>query len=213
MLHAGINIMLSDCTIKINYDSVFVFPVRYAETGGVAYERWGRTDCPSGAEEVYSGFIGGAWYDDYGNGAEYICLPEDPVYVEQSTIAAQYQAWIYSTEYRTNDLGFSTPTQYYDAPCVVCHVPRSAKIMIPAHTACPTSWTTEYTGYLMSTAYGNINNKNYVCVDMNAKTMLGSEANTQGALLYFVTANCDNSFMPCLPYVQNTPLTCVVCTM
>ena len=184
-------------------------------TGGISttYERWGKTDCAGDAEVVYSGFMGGAWWDEYGNGGQYVCLPDDPEYVSKDTIGDQYQAWIYSTEFRTNDLAFATSTQYYDAPCVVCHVPRSTKIMIPAKVSCPNSWTLEYSGYMMSSAYGNKNNKDYACVDQNTETLLGSEDNKQGAFLYFVAANCDNSFMPCLPYIQNIPITCAVCTV
>ena len=39
----------------------------------------------------------------------------------------------------------------HNAPCAVCHVStRVAVLMIPAWRHCPSQWTLEYTGYLMS---------------------------------------------------------------
>ncbi len=185
------------------------FPATF--DGGAVYERWGRKVCPSGADKVYEGFMGGGWFTSNGDGAEYICLPEDPDYIDRSTV--QYQSYIYSTEYRTENLVFSNPTELYDAPCTVCRVPRSTKMVIPAKASCPSSWTMEYTGYYMSASHIHGNNKNYVCIDGNAETLFGSQENTEGALLYFVTANCETSFLPCLPYIRDVPITCVVCTI
>ncbi len=205
------------CGSRHNYNYIyiywFVFPASDAATSGVVYERWGRTDCPNGAEVVYSGFMGSGWFDSTGNGGEYLCLPEDPDYVDQSIIPYGFQSYIYSTEYRTEDLVFSNPTQLYDAPCAVCLAPRFTKIMIPAKASCPNSWTMEYTGYLMSSSFDNESSKNYVCVDGYAETLFGSQENTKGALLYFVTTICDTSFLPCLPYIKDVPFTCVVCTL
>ncbi len=155
--------------------------------------------------------MGGGWFTVSGNGAEYICLAEDPDYIYQSTVS-QFSL-IYSTEYRTQDKVFDNPTEEYDAPCAVCLAPRSAKMMIPGKASCPNSWTVEYSGYLMSASHTHGSNKNYVCIDGHAKTILGSQDNTEGALLYFVVANCDRSFLPCLPFIKNVPITCVVCTI
>ena len=182
-------------------------------SGGTTYERWGRNDCPGDAQLVYPGFIGGGWFDEYGNGNQYVCLPFDPEYVDMHEIKPGYKSWIYSTEYRTNDEVFGKQTHYFDAPCAVCHVPRSTKIMIPAKVSCPDSFTLEYSGYMMSAAYTNKNSKDYACVDQNADTMLSSNEDTKGALLYFVSANKDNSFLPCPPYVHGIPITCAVCTV
>ena len=39
----------------------------------------------------------------------------------------------------------------HNAPCAVCYVPtRATTIMVPAKTSCPSSWTREYYGYLMT---------------------------------------------------------------
>ncbi|KAJ7374505.1 hypothetical protein OS493_004843 [Desmophyllum pertusum] len=42
---------------------------------GVKYVRWGRTTCPSGAQVVYKGIMGGGYYGHQGGGVNYLCLP------------------------------------------------------------------------------------------------------------------------------------------
>ncbi len=182
-----------------------------ASNGGVVYERWGRTECPVSATLVYEGFIAGGWHATVGNGAEYLCLPNTPAYVTNEPAARL--SWLYSTEYETSDEAFPIVTSNYDAPCVVCHVARGSKLLMPASPNCPDYWILEYSGYLMSSADSNANNRNYVCVDGTPEVLLGSDANTDGAGLFFVAANCDNSFLPCLPYLKDVPLPCAVCTM
>ena len=50
------------------------------DAGGVVYTRWGRTSCPSntGAQLLYEGIAGGSYYNTYGGGANYVCLPKVP---------------------------------------------------------------------------------------------------------------------------------------
>ena len=52
----------------------------------------------------------------------------------------------------------------HNVPCAVCYTStKSTKLMIPAQTTCPKSWTTEYVGYLMTEYYDNKNE----CMYMN----------------------------------------------
>ena len=86
---------------------------------------------------------------------------------------------------------------------------RVAVTMIPAKTRCPSTWTLEYSGYLMSqhnSYYGIM----YECVDQNPDTVPGSASSTDGALFYHVEANCNG--MACPPYDPEKELTCAVCT-
>ena len=179
-------------------------------SAGVTYERWGRTTCGSYAETVYRGYMANGWYNHEGTGSTYLCLPENPSYVTDQR--SSQQSWIYTTEYETNNEMFSSPTHDYDAPCAVCYAPRSAIMMIPAETACPNSWNFEYSGFLMTNHRDHNHNYNFVCVDGHPERIAGSGTNQNGALLYFVTVDCDYSFMPCLPFKDNVPLSCVVCT-
>ena len=82
--------------------------------------------------------------------------------------------------------------------------------MIPAKIVCPTSWTVEYVGYLMTDYYDHKNNVVYECVDKDAESIDGSAGDIGGAFFYFVKTTCTG--LPCPPYVNNRVITCVVCT-
>ena len=69
--------------------------------------------------------------------------------------------------------------------------------MIPTKTSCPTSWTREYYGYLMS-EYRGRRGSTIECIDEDQESIPGSGATTDG--------------MPCPPYDATKELTCVVCT-
>ena len=50
--------------------------------------------------------------------------------------------------------------------CAVCYVAtRSVTVMIPAKTRCPTDWTVEYVGYLMTEYYNHDGRLTFECVD------------------------------------------------
>ena len=96
--------------------------------------------------------------------------------------------------------------------CTVYHTStRVAVTMIPAKTQCPSTWTLEYSGYLMS-AYlaGDRHPTMYECVDKNPDSVPGSVSDANGALFYHVEANCNG--MACPPYDPQKELTCAVCT-
>ena len=84
-------------------------------------------------------------------------------------------------------------------------------LMMPARNDCPSGWTEEYHGYLMTEHYTHKSQKEFVCIDKNAEYVRGTQANTNGALLYFVEGTC-GSHLPCGPYVSGRELTCAVCT-
>eukprot|EP00058_Branchiostoma_floridae_P001981 XP_002587469.1 hypothetical protein BRAFLDRAFT_100149 [Branchiostoma floridae] len=154
---------------------------------GHVYVRWGRENCGENAETIYSGVVGSGLWAHHGGGSDYQCLPME------------------------DNMGSITNPQDYDVPCSVCHVPRSAHVMIPARLSCPTDWIKEYSGYLMSEKHDHNGNKNFICVDGAPNLRTGSNANLNGALLYLVEAQCGS--LPCGPYISGYELTCVVCTM
>ena len=116
------------------------------------YTRWGRTSCPNtaGTSLVYSGRAGKSFFNQKGGGSNYQCLPNDPQY-GQCAPGVQNHASIYGVEYQL-DGGSPLPVQHdHNVPCAVCHVStRAAVLMIPAWHHCPSQWTLEYTGYLMT---------------------------------------------------------------
>ena len=186
-------------------------------SGGAIYTRWGKSMCPQvkGTELVYSGITGGTFYNQEGGGANYLCMPKDPEY--SSTLryrgGVNGHAFLYGTEYE----GPLQGVQNHNVPCAVCVLTsRSKVLMIPAKATCPSSWTREYYGYIMTEYVGAHNNNirgrtMFECVDADQESLPGSHPNTNGALFYHVEANC-NTGLPCPPYDQNKELNCVVCT-
>ena len=121
-------------------------------------------------------------------------------------------AAIYGTEYEVSLFNpFKTNVHDHEAPCAVCYVSsRGTQLMLPARNDCPSGWTREYWGYLMTDHYNHNGNKDFICVDEDAEAIPGTKANLNGALLYPVEGHC--GALPCAPYVQGKELTCAVCT-
>ena len=181
-------------------------------TGGVVYSRWGRKHCPTGTNELYSGVMGGSWYHQSGGASNYLCLPLNPIF-EKITSGTQGKSYIYGTEYSVYSQSniFTKNLQDHDAPCAVCHVEsRGSQVMIPTRNICPSGWTLEYKGYLMSASHNHKGRTQFICVDGNAEATTGSRVDKNGALLYFVEGVCGS--LPCPPYTSGKELTCVVCT-
>ena len=178
--------------------------------GGVVYTRWGKSSCPSvsGTTLVYAGRAGGTQYTHKGGAANYLCMPDDPDYLSY-TPGVQGYNYVYGAEYQTHG-GTLRAVFNHNVPCAVCYAStRVAVTMIPAKTQCPSNWTLEYSGYLMSEHYTH-NRAMYECVDKNPDSVPGSAANTNGALFYHVEASCNG--MLCPPYDPQKELTCAVCT-
>ena len=180
--------------------------------GGSVYVRWGRTVCPNitGTEIIYDGFAAGSFYTNTGGGANYQCLPKDPVYSNYYP-GAQGMSPIFGTEYQ-QDHGAPLPNvEQHNIPCAVCVTSRPTLFMFPAKNVCPSNWTMEYDGYLMSThrAAGHYRTT-YECVDDEPESVPGYNSNRDGALMYHVEAVCNG--LPCPPYDPQKELTCVVCT-
>ena len=177
--------------------------------GGVVYVRWGHDSCPSGgAELVYSGRAAGSHYTHRGGGGNPQCLPLDPNF-HKTVSGAQSWGFIYGAEYEaTNPL--VSGSQNTEVPCAVCYIPtRSTVYMLPAKYTCPTGWTREYYGYLMSEYYGHYRST-FSCVDRSLKPVTGSYYNHDGFLFYSVEGVCGS--LPCPPYDRNKELSCAVCT-
>jgi len=178
---------------------------------GVKYVRWGRTTCPSGAEIVYKGVIGSEHHTHPGGGVNYLCLPLNPIY-DKYKDGFQNSGFVYGTEYEVNTFNpFKKNLHDSEAPCVVCFVKsRGSLLMMPARNVCPSGWTEEYHGYLMSGYYNHKKGYEFVCVDEDAEYVPGTQVNKDGALLYPVEGRC--GALPCNPYIAGRELTCAVCT-
>ena len=181
--------------------------------GGTVYVRWGHDQCPSTAQLVYSGRAGGPNYSHGGGGSNPQCLPLDPKFLTPIS-GIQSRALMYGAEYETHTASNSHVhgRQNTDVPCAVCHVSdRTAVYMVPAKYTCPTGWTREYYGYLMSSYYGSDRHRiQFTCVDIAFKSVPGSSTDHNGLVFYFVEGRCGS--LPCPPYDNTREFSCAVCT-
>ena len=178
--------------------------------GGAVYTRWGRTTCPNitGTQLVYAGRAVGSWYNHKGGGANCLSLPNDPSYLQYISRSSD-QDFIYGAEYETSR-GPLSAFHNHNVPCAVCYVTtRGTVLMIPGKTSCPSSWTQEYNGYLMTELYSH-HRSTYECIDQNPESVPGGTGNQDGALFYFVEATCTG--IACPPYTAGRELACAVCT-
>ena len=182
--------------------------------GGVTYTRWGRTTCPQveGTSTVYEGLTAGPAHTETGGGSNYICVVKDVLYHQEATTANQNFAYLYGAEYEMYNGQALTRVFQQNPPCAVCEVmTRSKHLMIPGTYECPSGWTTEYSGWLVSEYRGHKGRTMYVCLDKYPETVDGEQRDTNGALMYHVEVEC-NRGLPCPPYDDRKELSCVVCT-
>ncbi|VDI17666.1 Hypothetical predicted protein [Mytilus galloprovincialis] len=72
------------------------------------------------------------------------------------------------------------------------------------------NWHLEYYGRLAAGRDSQEASSKYICVDHQAQYREGGSANQNGKLLFAVVARCGS--LPCPPYYNNAPITCVVCS-
>ena len=186
-------------------------------SGGALYTHWGRTTCPRtpGTELVYAGRMGGSIYSQRGGASNHLCMPDTPDYASY-TPGVQGASPIHGAEFETssgnpNIAGPLSSFHNQNIPCAVCSTStRGQVMMLPAKLQCPSSWTLEYSGYLMSN-YRLHHRTIFECVDRNPESVPGQAANHNGAVLYHTEATCNDGLL-CPPYDPQKELTCAVCT-
>lgn len=200
--------------------------------GASIYVNWGRNDCPASSTTVYSGRAVAPVFDNAGGGAQYLCIqnPPDNGMLSQTSAAgrstlvgAHFETFSESLEFlEAGDQVNLEPLNSFDGNAVVCAVcmsPNSGVMMIPNNQDCPTNdgittWTMEYTGYLMAARdyiFLNTNGQllehepvfgntladgippphfrtEYICVN-NAPINIGGNSNTE-ALLSHIRVYC-----------------------
>lgn len=179
-----------------------------ARIGGVVYTRWGSSTCPYTSTRVYSGAMAGTSYQFRGGASNMLCMPFNPDYYYTRS-GTQGHSYLNGAEYaQPLHVRYSSPE--LNAPCAVCTVyTRSQVLMIPGKIYCPSSWTREYFGYLMSES-GNEYRSTFTCIDKYQEGLAGSRGHSPASDLWHVEASC--SGLKCPPYSPSKELTCVVCT-
>ena len=181
------------------------------DSGSTTFIRWGKLTCPNtqGTTKIYSGRIGGQHFTHTGGTSSQLCLHMNPRFVSNAGDTLQ---WIYGTEYEIiHGNPFTKSIHDHEAVCVVCLVnSRGSKLVVNGRNDCPTGWTLEYHGYLMSAHYGHKGRTQAICVDVDADVAPGTHQNLNGNLLYTIQAGCGS--LPCAPYINGREITCAVCT-
>ncbi|XP_021355218.1 uncharacterized protein LOC110451497 isoform X2 [Mizuhopecten yessoensis] len=180
---------------------------------GAVVTRWGRRDCPANiTTKVYSGYAGGSMFTSTGAAAEYVCMPNDPIWgPHKDLVNGDGVGFIYGAEYEEPGALFGMPGYVEDVPCAVClGTQHTAYLMIPGRTQCYPGWTEVYQGYLASGHHGHAAASQYVCVDGDAQAVPGGGThNEDGKLFYGVKTKCGS--LPCPPYEDGKFLSCIVC--
>lgn len=174
---------------------------------GATYIRWGRSDCShNNTRLVYSGYAGGSKYDASGGAVDNLCMPPDPDY--EKTQGIDYGR-LYGAEYNSNF--FASNADFQDVPCAVCEAIDSVSIiMIPGKMNCYDEWKMEYNGYLAAHSYANPAATSYACIDKNPQFLPGGHVQYNEKVFGEVLTKCGS--LPCPPYIEGYPVTCVVCS-
>ena len=131
--------------------------------------------------------MGGEHYTHTGGGVNYLCLPKTTKY-DRYKDGHQGGGYVYGAEYELSFNPFKKSLNERDPPCVVCFVKsRGSMLMMPARNDCPTGWTEEYHGYLMSAHYSHKKQSDFICVDKDADSISGTQANKNGAFTSTLT--------------------------
>ncbi|TPW18353.1 MAG: short-chain collagen C4-like, partial [Elusimicrobia bacterium] len=149
----------------------FAFRAGVAEAltkaAGIVYTRWGRTVCPAGASLLYAGYVAGGYFNHPGSGGAPLCLSDAPTWDEFAD-TSENGALLYGTEFETGAYGAASlrSLQNFKARCAVCYrADASVSFMLPGSQQCPSGWTPEYAGYLMSNHYTHPAANEFSCVD------------------------------------------------
>lgn len=164
---------------------------------GAVFTRWGKSSCPNNDTMVYSGYIGGSYFNHAGAAPNVLCFPQDPIMGAITAHPSTY-GYVYGSEYETTFFGSSLPDE--NVPCSVCISQHHYMLhMLPGRNKCYDGWTEQYHGYLAGNYYGYKAPTEYICMDENPDVLNGGKANQNGVLFYGVISGCGT--LPCPPYL------------
>jgi len=141
----------------------------------VVYTRWGSTECPSGATELYKSFIANSRRGDNGNGVNWLCMhpePQDP----EATMDKRFNAGgalLHPVQYMNIGAVFANMVtkgggpqrQWTDSACIVCERPQTASVYVQwGRRTCSNDHTLEYAGMVRASYYTQKKTE-YICVD------------------------------------------------
>ena len=157
-----------------------------------------------------TGVVGGSHYSQPGGGSNYLCLRSDPVFREDDPgVARIIRATVHGAEYQHP---YKDQLHDHNVPCAICQVTHKTALMMPGTNLCDEGWTTEYVGYIAAERDHTAHHRSeFICVDDDAEPSDRSNPIDQNGVLLQPTQTICGS-LPCLPYVKNKDLLCVVCS-
>jgi len=178
----------------------------------VVYTRWGSRSCPDSSIKLYEGFIANSYYSHKhhnGGGINALCMHNSPQYPRGYNDGDQNGNLLYGTEYENT--GALDKNHNGDAACAVCEHKTSTTVYTQwGRTSCSNGHNLEYTGYLMSTHYGQ-NKAENICVDKErAVHAANSNGDQNGSLLY--TSEMEGGSADEGEYRVNVEIACSVCS-
>ncbi|OWF47376.1 hypothetical protein KP79_PYT26185 [Mizuhopecten yessoensis] len=179
---------------------------------GTVFTRWGKNDCPvgNGTHLVYSGFVGGEYYNHSGGAANFLCMPEVPT--PGQSHYNTYPGFIYGAEIQRGYDLFGLPQNDEDVSCAVCrNSVHATSVMIPGRTTCFPGWVEAYSGFIVAGYPDHPSNTDYICMDGHPQPVPGGQGDDDGVLLRPVVTKCGS--LPCPPYENDKLVPCVVCMM
>ena len=182
-------------------------------SSGDVYTRWGRSVCPTGAQELYKGQAVGSYYSYTGGGVNPLCLTLTPSWANVSGYndGTQHGGKVYSIIlYPGNGLPSFRDVNGHAVPCVSCYVSDQQLFMAAGKSDCPSGWRLEYAGYVFAAYYGH-QKSDWTCIDKQSESYLSKSGSSY---LYPTeikcgTINCRNSQGG---YIANREVTCAVCS-
>lgn len=185
---------------------------QFAAMAGISaaaiYTNWGRSDCPSGSELLYSGIAFSAHYGSVGGSSNIVCLDDSGV---AGSIFSEPNSDKLYPLVTGNSASLPAPISSGKAVrCAVCrHVGTCYETF--GNTACNTSlgFTVAYSGYLMG-AHSNsstyLNSTERACVNGIFDSTI-TPSSSEGAI--WIGTRIDNNLG--LSYTTNSFIRCSIC--
>jgi len=174
--------------------------------GGSSFVRWGALSCPDPSELLYPGIAAGSGHAQHGNGANLLCLVEDPSDAPATNAGNNNHAILYGVQYY--DLYAGTANNHQDAGCATCSFSGTTYTMWGS-TQCQAGHIELYTGNVLSSHHGH-DRSEWVCVDSERRPHFKSDAaNHEGVRWHLAEYDCGS--LPCGPFADAMEVACAQC--
>lgn len=157
----------------------------------------------------------GAKYGEVGSGSDWQCFPPSlsPPALSSVTSDAS-RGKLYGVRLIVSNAGppFDSSKNDKIITCSICQLyTRTSVLMIPGTATCPTGFTTQYTGYIVTA--GSLSTgvtQPYVCLDENVIVGADNVTSSDSGRAYPAQIKC--GALDCGTYPDNAEVKCAVCT-